>query len=282
MVAVATILGAVACSAPSTGVTAARAALLRAVPRRPPAVPRKARRTPEPAPYIDLEELLLSEPLGPLQERQLAPAVDSLLGGGIGVIPTDTQHAYVTSIRSRKGTRRIYEAKGLPADEWKPLSLLCADLSMASRFCNLGSLPRRWYQCLRQCLPGPYTFILRASSEVPRVVLEHKSRRRLWQRREVGIRVPDCAVVHHLTAEIDDPLLASSACGEPSAIWDTERQGLDFIVAGVSLSSLWDDLADEERVSTIIDLTMEEPVLRRQGMGDASMFVGDPQPPSVY
>jgi len=258
--------------------------LLRAAPRRPPAVPRKASRSRsrEPSPYIDLEELLLSEPLGPLQERQLAPAVDALLGGGMGVIPTDTQHAYVTGVHSRKGTRRIYEAKGLPADEWKPLSLLCADLSMASRFCDMGALPRRWYQCLRQCLPGPYTFILRASSEVPRVVLEHKSRRRHWQRREVGIRVPDCAVVHYLTAELDDPLLASSACGEPSAIWDSERHVLDFIVAGVSLSSLWDDLADEERVSTIIDLTMEEPVVRRQGMGDASMFLGEREPTKVY
>uniref|UniRef100_A0A7S4QD06 Threonylcarbamoyl-AMP synthase n=1 Tax=Alexandrium monilatum TaxID=311494 RepID=A0A7S4QD06_9DINO len=248
----------------------------RAFPRRTSATRRKASRASrEPAPYVDLEELLLSEPLGPLQERQLAPAVDALFGGGMGVIPTDTQHAYVTSINSRKGTRRIYAAKGLPADEWKPLSLLCADLSMASRFCDMGSLPRRWYQCLRQCLPGPYTFILRASSEVPRVVLEHKSRRRLWQRREVGIRVPDCAVVHYLTSELDEPLLASSACGEPSAIWDTERHNLDFIVAGVSLSSLWDDLADDDRVSTIIDLTMEEPVLRRQGMGDASMFLGE-------
>uniref|UniRef100_A0A7S4QD20 Threonylcarbamoyl-AMP synthase n=1 Tax=Alexandrium monilatum TaxID=311494 RepID=A0A7S4QD20_9DINO len=212
----------------------------RAFPRRTSATRRKASRASrEPAPYVDLEELLLSEPLGPLQERQLAPAVDALFGGGMGVIPTDTQHAYVTSINSRKGTRRIYAAKGLPADEWKPLSLLCADLSMASRFCDMGSLPRRWYQCLRQCLPGPYTFILRASSEVPRVVLECDGR----------------------------------ACGH--AIWDTERHNLDFIVAGVSLSSLWDDLADDDRVSTIIDLTMEEPVLRRQGMGDASMFLGE-------
>ena len=107
----------------------------------------------------------------------------------MGVIPTDTQHAFVTSISSKHGTQRIYDLKGV-SDRRKPLSLLCVDLSMASQYCELQALPRSWFQAMKSCLPGPYTFILRASAAVPRVVLEHKSHAKVWKRREVGIRVP--------------------------------------------------------------------------------------------
>lgn len=234
---------------------------------------RRAKSTRE-ASFVDFEEMSMAEPLGPFHARQLAPALDALFNGGMGLIPTDTQHAYVTSILSRQGTRRIYEVKGVAADERKPLSLLCADLSMASRFADFESLPRKWFQGLKQCLPGPYTFILRATHEVPRVVLEHKSRKRLWQRREVGIRVPACAVVQHITAQLEQPLLASSACVGPSVVWNEVRNSLDFIVAANNMASLWDEIDEKDRISTIIDLTMEEPVLRRQGMGDYKMFAG--------
>merc|ERR1712008_200645 len=128
--------------------------------------------------FVDFEEMLLSEPLGPFHEQQLAPAIDALFQGGMGLIPTDTSHAYVTIISSRKGTRRIYDLKGIQPDQKKPLSLLCSDLSMVSKFGDLDSLPRKWFDQLRHCLPGPYTFILRATSNVPRVVLQHKSRKK--------------------------------------------------------------------------------------------------------
>jgi len=221
------------------------------------------------------EDLLFSESLGPFQERQLQPVVRSLFDGGMGLVPTDTQHAYVTAVTNKKGTRRIYDIKGVAPDERKPLSLLCSDFNMASRFADLGSLPRSWYAMLRKMLPGPYTIIVQATKEVPRVVLEHKSRRSQWRRREVGIRIPDCAIVTHLAEELGDPLLSSSACEGPHDVWGSNRDDLDFVVAGSDMASMWDDLADEDRISTIIDLTMEEPVLRREGMGDPSFLFGD-------
>jgi len=234
---------------------------------------RKARNRPRGEPsYVDFEEMLLSEPLGPFHEQQLAPAIDALYQGGMGLIPTDTSHAYVTIISSKKGTRRIYDAKGIQPDVRKPLSLLCSDLSMVSKFADLESLPRKWFDNLRHSLPGPYTFILRATSNVPRVVLQHKSRRKLWQRREVGIRVPDCAVVRHLTSELEEPLLASSACAGPTAVWSTQKNALDFFVAASDIASIWDTVEERDRISTVVDLTMEEPVLIRQGMGDFSMW----------
>lgn len=222
--------------------------------------------------YLSFDDILLSEPMGEFHLNQLGPVVGSLQEGGMGLVPTDTQHAYVTSVSSKIGTRRIYDIKGVAADERKPLSLLCSDLSMASHYSDMSALPRRWFQLMRRCLPGPYTFILRASPEVPRVVLENKAHRKMWKRKEVGIRVPDCFLVHHLSAELGEPLLASSACHAPSEVWQAQRHALDFVVAGTQMSGMWDSIAEADRISTVIDLTMEEPVLRRQGMADASFF----------
>lgn len=224
--------------------------------------------------YLSFDELLLTESLGPHQVQQLRPVVDALLRDGMGLIPTDTQHAYVTPISSRKGVKRIYDIKGLEPDERKPMSLLCADLAMASRYADISALPGRTFAQVRKMLPGPYTLIFTASKEVPKVILEHKGRRRIWERREIGIRIPDCAVVQHLTRELDEPLLASSACDGPAVVWESQRHALDFVVGGSTLSGLWDELAEEDRISTIIDFTLEEPQVIRQGMGDASMFLG--------
>ncbi|CAK9100205.1 unnamed protein product [Durusdinium trenchii] len=178
------------------------------------------------AEYIQLEDVFLSEPLEGPHLFQLGAALESLSLDGVGVIPTDTQHAFVTAISSKTGTQRIYDIKGVATDQRKPLSLLCSDLSMASHYCDMTAIPRRWFQAMKSCLPGPYTFILRASAAVPRVVLEHKE------------------------------------------IWEQDRSKLDFVV-GVEALDAPNDL---DRVSTVLDLTMEEPVLRRQGAGDVSIF----------
>ncbi|CAE8604182.1 unnamed protein product, partial [Polarella glacialis] len=103
------------------------------------------------AEYIDLEDLLMDQPLGPAHIQQLGPVVDSLATGGMGVIPTDTHQAYVTGVSSKEGTRRIYKIKGVAEDERKPLSLLCSGLSMASEYCDLNSVPRSWFKVLKTC-----------------------------------------------------------------------------------------------------------------------------------
>lgn len=215
---------------------------------------RGRRREPErsEANYIHLEDVVLSEPLEEAHLLQLGPALESLSIDGMGVIPTDTQHAFVTAMSSKQGIRRIYDIKGVAPDRRKPLSLLCSDLSMASQYCDMTAIPRRWFQAMKSCLPGPYTFILRASPAVPRVVLEHKAHAKVWQ----------------LVADLSEPLLASSAPARAVEIWEQEKSKLDFVVGAEAIDG-FDDL---ERVSTVLDLTMEEPVLRRQGAGDISAF----------
>ncbi|CAE7653213.1 yciO [Symbiodinium pilosum] len=164
---------------------------------------RRHRREPKQseAVYVNLDNPVIEEPLEEPHVSQLATVFNSLVENGMGVIPTDTQHAYVTPVNSKSGVRRIYDIKGIATDERKPLSLLCSDLSMASRYCDVAALPRKWFQHMKSCLPGPYTFILRASPEVPRIVLEHKSRNKVWKRREVGIRVPNNSIVWQLVED---------------------------------------------------------------------------------
>lgn len=222
--------------------------------------------------HVGLEDFFHTGSLSSQHEEGLQPVVESLAVGGVGVIPTDTHNAYITSISSKQGVRRIYDLKGVASDEKKPLSLLCFDLSMASDYCDLAALPRKWFQILRSCLPGPYTFIMRASAKVPRVVLEHKSHTRVWKRREVGIRIPDNTLVRHIAEVMEEPLLSSSACDDTGVIWDTQRLKVDFVVAAEDQGGMMNDVSSEDRVSTVVDLTMEEPVLRRQGLGDASAF----------
>lgn len=232
---------------------------------------RKKTRTSE-ALYVSLEDAVIEEPLEEPHVSQLASVFQSLVGNGMGVIPTDTQHAYVTPVSSKSGVRRIYDIKGVAADQRKPLSLLCSDLSMASKYCDVAALPRKWFQNMKACLPGPYTFILRASGEVPRIVMDHKSRSKVWKRREVGIRVPNNSIVWQLVEDLEAPLLASSAPDSAVEIWTEQKDKLDFVVGAEAIVEMWAGMEKEDRVSTVVDLTMEEPVLRRQGLGDVSMF----------
>eukprot|EP00971_Amphidinium_carterae_P223875 4442294-Amphidinium_carterae.1 len=171
---------------------------------------------------VDLEDVSLTEDLGQFYESRLDDVVDRLQAGGLGIIPTDSQASWLCVLQSIEvtslscGGGLIYEVKDVPADTKKPLSLLCSDLSMASAYADIRMLDRKSFQAMRRCLPGCYTFILRATPQVPRVVVKHKSRRRKWQRREVGIRVPDNRVVQYLVEQLGEPLLASSACERPS------------------------------------------------------------------
>eukprot|EP00913_Durusdinium_trenchii_P029592 g27736.t1 len=208
------------------------------------------------AEYIQLEDVFLSEPLEGPHLFQLGAALESLSLDGVGVIPTDTQHAFVTAISSKTGTQRIYDIKGVATDQRKPLSLLCSDLSMASHYCDMTAIPRRWFQAMKSCLPGGRGW----DSAVPRVVLEHKAHLKIWKRREVGIRIPNNSIVSQMVEDLAEPLLASSAPANAFEIWEQDRSKLDFVV-GVEALDAPNDL---DRVSTVLDLTMEEPVLRRQ------------------
>lgn len=221
-------------------------------------------------PVLDFGDLFVGEPLSEFYAQQLGPCVAALANDGVGLLPTGTQYAYVTSLSSKSGTRRIYELTSNEESQLKPLSLLCANISMASEYCDIQGLPRHLFQLMRGLLPGPFTFIVRAKKEFPRAALGNKSHRKMWKHREIGLRVPHSGVAQQLIAELGVPLLASSVA-HPCDAWQAEQHKLSFFVIGGQLEPAFGDLPPEKQTSTVVDLTLRHPALRRQGAG----FFGD-------
>jgi tRNA threonylcarbamoyl adenosine modification protein (Sua5/YciO/YrdC/YwlC family) len=209
-------------------------------------------------------------------------AVAAIRSGGVGVIPTDTGYSFITAVSSKEGVSRILKLKGV-SNGRKPLSLLCRDLATIQEYA-LG-IDKTKYKMLRSYLPGPYTFILRASPALPKMV--YHDGKRQWKRSEIGVRVPDDTVCAHLLEQLEEPLLCSTVplgyttdaeddlrdevdvypeaqvalfC-DVAAIGDTWCKEVDFVIdAGPRPSD----------GSTICDMREEEPVLLRQGIGPLS------------
>jgi tRNA threonylcarbamoyl adenosine modification protein (Sua5/YciO/YrdC/YwlC family) len=189
------------------------------------------------------------------QSRLIKQAVALLHGGGVCAVPTDSSYALVCHLDDKaaaEGMRRIRQV-----DDKHHLTLLCRDLSELASYARVDN---RQYRLLKLGTPGPYTFILEATKEVPRR-LSHPSRR------TIGLRVPQHKVTQALLAELGQPLLATTliAPGETDPLNDPEeiRERFQKLVAAVV-----DAGACPMAPTTVIDLTGEEPVLVRQGRGD--------------
>ncbi len=184
----------------------------------------------------------------------VARAVQTLSHDGLVVLPTDTVYAIACTLDGSDAIERLYRVKGItPA---KRLSILVPDIAAASRYTR--GIPNPVFRTMKRVLPGPYTFILKASSEVPRIML-HK-------RRTVGIRIPDCPITLAILAELGRPLLSTSVRNErdewvddPVQIEDALRGQVDLVVDGGVLAN---------DPSTVVDLSEETPVLVREGKGD--------------
>lgn len=189
------------------------------------------------------------------EPRKLAHAVASLARGGVVAYPTDTVYAIGCDASERKAIDRIYALKGM--EERKPMTLLLPDLSQAARF---GVVSDSAYRLMRRLLPGPYTFVLEATREVPKMVMGERRRRRT-----VGLRVPDHAVALALLRAYGRPILSTSALGDdraglgdPNEVRDRYANGLDVLVDG--------GYTDTD-VSTVVALIHDEIEVIRVGKG---------------
>ena len=153
--------------------------------------------------------------LRPIIEMLQDPSLNA-----VGILPTDTSYAFVCNVRSRTGVERIYALKRAPPSLRKPLSLLCRD--HASIQCYSVGVDRSTFRVLKMLLPGPYTFILPASSAVPRVLLESREHRKLWRRKEVGVRWPGDVPCQAVLDGMDGVALLASSVPEQ----DTEGSAL--------------------------------------------------------
>ena len=186
------------------------------------------------------------------QTRYIQTAVEVLREGGLIIYPTDTVYGLGCDLFNKRAIQRIYQIKGMKKQ--KQLSFICPDLKDIARYAHVSNPA---YKIMRRLLPGPYTFILPASREVPKILLENK--------KTIGIRVPDNTICHDLLKEFGDPIISTSAAlpdqdymNNPDDIEDQFGNLVDLF-----LDSGECGLAP----STIIDLTHDELSIVREGKG---------------
>jgi tRNA threonylcarbamoyl adenosine modification protein (Sua5/YciO/YrdC/YwlC family) len=190
-------------------------------------------------------------------QRCINLAVDELRKGGILCYPTDTVYGLGASIMNKAAIEKISKIKKISNS--KLLSFICKDLKDISFYAHVSN---QAYKIMRRCLPGPYTFILPATSETPKILSQ--------KRRTVGIRIPDSKLCQILVDQLETPILSTSVPAGPDEIlndpYEIERRigdKLDLILNGGILVS---------DPSTVVDLTNYEPTVIREGAGDLGLI----------
>jgi tRNA threonylcarbamoyl adenosine modification protein (Sua5/YciO/YrdC/YwlC family) len=189
------------------------------------------------------------------QPRLLKQAAQLLHAGGIAAIPTDSSYALVCHLDDKAAAEKLRRIRDV--DDRHHLTLLCRDLS---ELANYARVDNRQYRLLKLGTPGPYTFILEATKEVPRR-LSHP------QRRTIGLRVPDHRVTQALLEEFGQPLLATTliAPGETEPMNDAHAIRDRF---QKNLQAVVDAGACPMQPTTVVDLSGDVPAVVRQGRGD--------------
>ena len=193
------------------------------------------------------------------QLRLLKQAVALLDKGDILAVPTDSSYALVCHLDDKSAADKLRRIRGV--DDKHHLTLLCRDLS---ELANYAKVDNQQYRLIKSATPGPYTFILEASKEVPRR-LSHPSRK------SIGLRVPDHKVLQELLALHHGPLLATTliAPGETEPLNDAQEILERY---KNQISAVIDAGACALHATTVVDLTNGEPVLIREGRGALALL----------
>jgi tRNA threonylcarbamoyl adenosine modification protein (Sua5/YciO/YrdC/YwlC family) len=200
--------------------------------------------------------LLLSINIDHPEPRKLRRAVEALEAGGVIAYPTDTVYGLGCDLMNKNAIERLYAIKRM--DRSHPLAFVCPDLSDIAKY---AVVENQVYRVLRRLLPGPYTFILPATREVPKLVQ--------MKRKNVGIRVPGLEVTRALARELGRPIISSTAAmpGEEPFVDPNE---IDDAFKGLAL--VLDGGAGGLVPTTVIDLTTSPPEIVREGAGDVEEF----------
>jgi tRNA threonylcarbamoyl adenosine modification protein (Sua5/YciO/YrdC/YwlC family) len=200
--------------------------------------------------------ILQINPVHP-QPRHIGRVADVLRADGVIIYPTDTVYGLGCDIRSKKALDRVRRIKRI--DNKRHLSFVFADLKTISQYAQVSDND---YKILRRYLPGAYTFVLKATRLVPRIVLT--------KRNEVGIRIPDNRICQALVAELGNPILSSSVRMPDEQLLDDPRE-IDNMYKG-QVDLVVDGGVFLPEPSSIISLLEDEPQVLRAGKGDVTPF----------
>jgi tRNA threonylcarbamoyl adenosine modification protein (Sua5/YciO/YrdC/YwlC family) len=192
------------------------------------------------------------------EPRKIKQIIEVLQNDGVIIYPTDTIYGLGCSIYSHKAMERICRIKNIDPEKAN-LSFICSDLSNISDFTRPISNPV--FKLMKRLLPGPFTFLLNANNELPKLLKNKK--------KTVGIRVPNSPIVRTIVDELNAPLLSSSIKNieddfleyptDPQEIYKQYHHQVDLIIDGGYGGNI---------ASTIIDCTGDSPVLNRKGLGE--------------
>ncbi|MEY2925334.1 MAG: translation factor [Bacteroidota bacterium] len=191
-----------------------------------------------------------------IDSRKVREIVSNLQNGGIAIIPTDSIYAIVGDLMHRDAMEKICRLIDKKPNKAN-LSILCSDLSNLAEY--TFQLPNPTYKLMKRVLPGPFTFILKANNNVPKIFRQNK--------KTIGIRVPDNAICQAIISEIGNPLLSTSIHSEdeiqeyltePQEIYENWMNKVDLIIDGGAGSNIG---------TTVIDATENELSIIREGKG---------------
>jgi tRNA threonylcarbamoyl adenosine modification protein (Sua5/YciO/YrdC/YwlC family) len=193
-------------------------------------------------------------------ERQVQKAVELLQKGGVIIFPTDTVYGLGCDIFNPRAVDRVARIKGISIEKAN-FSFICHDFSHLADFAR--HVDNATFKLMKQYLPGPYTFILGAGNNVPRVFRNKK--------KTIGIRIPDNHIIRAIVRELGHPVLTTSIHDEdevldyitdPELIYEKYKKLVDGVIDG-GYGNIYP--------STVIDCSGDEPVLVRQGIGEADL-----------
>jgi tRNA threonylcarbamoyl adenosine modification protein (Sua5/YciO/YrdC/YwlC family) len=205
--------------------------------------------------------LLKIHPVNP-EFRKIKMVTDCLSGGGVIIYPTDTVYGMGCDIYDSNAVERICRIKGIRPDK-SNLSILCYDFSHLSDFAKPIDTPV--YRVMRKAMPGPFTFILKANNNVPKLFKSKK--------KTVGIRIPDNKICADIVKELEHPIVSTSIHSEDTVI--------DYITDPELIYEKYEKLVDividggygGNRPSTVVDCSDGEFNVLRQGLGDLNEYL---------
>lgn len=188
--------------------------------------------------------------------KQIRRVVDALKRGEVIIYPTDTCYGFGADIFNKKAIEKVYQIKGIGKE--RPFSFVCSDLSDISRYARVTDVA---YRILKRYLPGPYTFVLEGSREVPKMMLT--------KRKTAGIRIPDHPVCLEIVRELGNPIISTTVTRGDEVMADPREMAKIF---GKQVAVIVDSGIILPEPSSVISLIDDEPVILRRGKGECSDF----------